>query len=88
MKDRARRGVDVVTGIVARIGRAAGNAMMLRFLPAFIAERHPVWMETAKEPIKACRVIRKLSVKLFLGVAAHFRFAVHVFSLTYSEGKL
>jgi hypothetical protein len=78
VEDRIRRWVDVMAAMVARVGRATHNAMVLRFLLALVAERHSVRMEVMKEPVKARHVIGEHRVKLFLGETLHFWFAVHV----------
>jgi hypothetical protein len=77
VKDRVRSRVNMMAAMIARVGRTAHDAMMFRLLLALITERHSVRMEITKEPIKASSVIGKHRVKVFLGKARHFGFAVH-----------
>ena len=78
MKDRVRRWVNMMAAVVARVGRTAHDAMVFRFLLALVAERHPVRVKIVEEPVKASFIIGEHGVKVFLGEALHFGFAVHV----------
>ena len=78
MKDRLRRGMEMIAAVVARVRRATRHAMMFGFLSALVAERHLVGMEAAKEPIKTRRVVGKLFTEVVDCVRLHVRFAVVV----------
>jgi hypothetical protein len=67
----------MMAAIVARVGWATHNAVMLGFLLAFIAEWHPIRKEAKEQPFKASRVIGEHGVKVFLGETLHFGFAIH-----------
>jgi len=84
VKDRVRRGVDVVSAIVAGIRRATRNAVMGSHLLTVLTE-NAVWIKAVLKPLQTGRIIRKLAVEVFLGVAAHFLLWVH--EPTYSQVK-
>ena len=77
MKDRVRSWVNVMAAMIARVGRTAHDAVMLRFLLALVTKRHSIGKEITEQPFKAGRIIGEHCVKVFLGKARHFRFAVH-----------
>lgn len=88
VKNCLRRGMKVVAAVVARIGWATDNAMMFGFLPALVTERHPVWMEAAKQPLKAGHVIWKLFSEVVDCVGFHIRLAIVVWHGDYLQPSM
>ena len=74
MKDRSSGRMNVMAAMVARVGRATLDAVMLGDRFAGLAIDAVGYRKF--EPFKAGRIVRKLAVKVFLGCMAHFRFAV------------
>jgi len=66
----------MVAAMVARVRRTAHDAMMLGDCLARFAI-DAIWVEAIAEPFKAYGISGELLVKILLGVADHFRFAVH-----------
>lgn len=78
MKDRVGGRMKVIAAVIARVRRAANNAVMLRFFPALVAERHTVRSHAEKQPFKANSIIRELFSEVVDGVRLHLRLAVVV----------
>src|SRR5438067_7352562 len=75
--------MNVVTGIIARVGRATRHSVMFGHAVALLA-KDAIWIEVTLEPLQAGRVIRKLAVEIFLCVLPHFGLAIH--KVTYYQG--
>lgn len=82
MKDRVRRRMDVVSAMIARVGRTADNPVMFCNLFADFAE-NSIRIEKVAEPFEAGRVIGKLALHILEGEGRHFRFWIH--GITYSQ---
>ena len=67
MEDRVRSRVNVIAAMVARVGRAALDAVMLCDLFAVLAV-DAIGIQTIFQPFKTGRIVRKLAVEVFLGV--------------------
>src|SRR5437016_7991295 len=76
--------MDVMTAIIARVGRATRHSMMFGNSVALLA-KDAIWIEVTLEPLQAGRVIGKLAVEIFLCVLPHFRLAIH--RVTYCQGN-
>src|SRR5438552_12400866 len=83
MEDGSRRGMNVVTAIIAGVGRATRHSVMFGHAVALLA-KDAIWIEVTLEPLQTGRVVGKLAVKIFLGVLPHFRLAIH--RVTYCQG--
>ena len=75
--------MNVVTAIIARVGRATRHSVMLGHTVALLA-KDAIGIEVTLEPLQAGRVIGKLVVEIFLCVLPHFRLAIHM--VTYRQG--
>ncbi len=83
MEDRASGRMNVVTAIIARVGRATRHSVMFGHAVALLA-KDAIWIEVTLEPLQTGCVIGKLAVEIFLGVLPHFRLAIH--RVTYCQG--
>src|ERR1035441_4454922 len=87
VEDRASGRVNVMPAMVARVGRATLDAVMLCKRVARFAE-DAVRVEVIAKPIKASRIVRELLLEVFQRVRQHVRFAVVVgHDLTYFQVK-
>ena len=77
MEDGSRSWVNVVTAIIARVGRAARHSVMFGHAVALLA-KDAIGIEVTLEPLQTGRVIGELAVEIFLCVLAHFRLAIHM----------
>ena|SRR5438477_201895 len=77
--------MNMVTAIIARVGRATRHSVMFGHAVALLA-KDAIWIEVTLEPLQTGRVIRKLAVEIFLCVLPHFRLAIH--RVTYCQGHL
>ena len=77
MEDRASGRVNVMAAMIARVRRAAHNAMVLGDRFALLAI-DAIRVEAIAEPLKAGRVIRELFLEVFQRVRQHVRLAVVV----------
>ncbi len=77
MEDGSRRGMNVVTTIIAGVGRATRHSVMFGHAVALRA-KHAIGIEVTLEPLQTGRVIGKLAIKIFLCVLPHFRLAIQV----------
>ena len=82
MEYRFRSWVNMVAAVIARVGRATLDAVMLRDLFAVFAV-DSIGVKAVLQPLKTGCIVGKLAVEVFLGVRRHFRFSIH--RLTYSE---
>ena len=69
--------MNVVTAIIARVGRATRHSVMFGHAVALLA-KDTIWIEVTLEPLQTGRVIRKLAVEIVLCVLPHFRLAIQV----------
>src|SRR5437762_5773255 len=76
--------MNVVTAIIARVGRATRHSVMFGHAVALLA-KDAIWIEVTLKPLQAGRVIGKLAVEIFLCVLPHFRLAIH--RDTYRQGN-
>src|SRR5437667_4197427 len=76
MEDGSRRGMNMVTAIIARVGRATRLSVMLGHTVALLA-KDAIGLAVTLEPLQAGRVIGKLVVEIFLCVLPHCRLAIH-----------
>ena len=76
MEDRVRSRVNMVAAVLARVGRATLDAIMLRDLLAVLAV-DAIGIKAVLEPFQAGGIVRELAVKVFPGVPLHFRFGNH-----------
>ena len=60
LKDRSRQRVDVVPAVIAGMGRAPGNAVMLPIHTAFLTLRHaarkPLFLQRLKAGVVTLRI--------------------------------
>lgn len=87
VEDRVSGRVNVMAAMIARVGRAAPNAVMLRDRVARFA-KDAIRVQVVLEPFKAGRVIWKLLLEVFQREWQHVRLAIVVgHNLTYSQVK-
>jgi hypothetical protein len=77
VEDRVGGRVNVMAAMVARIGRTALNAVMLRDRAARLTE-DAVWVQIALEPFQTGRIVWELLLEVFQRVRQHFRFPIVV----------
>jgi hypothetical protein len=63
--------MDVVSAVVARVGLALCNPMMLRDLLTVLAE-NAIGVKGVLEPFEASGIVRKLAVKITLRIPLRF----------------
>lgn len=81
VKDRVRRGVDVVTAVVARVGRAARYAVMQGLTATLDAVRSAVRVEAAEQPLQTRGIVRELLLKVPERERLHVWLGVRILAL-------